>query len=268
MELKDDCTLGQRFENLINIMAELRGRNGCPWDKEQTHDTLRQYLLEESYEVLESIDRKNWTELREELGDLLLQIVFHAQIAAEGRKFDISEVVDSITEKLIRRHPHVFGEVKIHTAEEQTIHWEKLKKREGKDSVLDGVPIALSALLRALRIQQKAASVGFDWPAEEPVWDKIQEEVEELKIASQEKKHNWVEEEFGDLIFSLVNVSRFIGINPEDALRKTTEKFIDRFKKVEREFAEQGKDLNKASLEEMDAVWEKIKSDEVKFKDK
>lgn len=268
MKFKNNSTLGQKFENLIHIMAELRGKNGCPWDKEQTHESLRQYLLEESYEVLESIDRKNWTELKEELGDLLLQIVFHAQIASEEREFDISEVIDSITEKLIRRHPHVFGEVKIHSAEEQTIHWEKLKKREGKNSVLDGVPNALSALLRAQRIQQKAAAVGFDWAAAEPVWDKIQEEIEELKIASKENNINRVEEEFGDLIFSLVNVSRFIGINPEDALRKTTEKFIDRFKKVEREFEEEGKDLNEASLKEMDAVWEKIKSEEVKFKDK
>lgn len=266
MNFENDSASGQKFENLINIMAELRGKKGCPWDKEQTHETLRQYLLEESYEVLESIDRESWTELKEELGDLLLQIVFHAQIASEDREFDISQVIDSITEKLIRRHPHVFGDVKIQSAEEQTVHWEKLKKREGKTSVLDGVPVALSALLRAQRIQQKAASVGFDWPAKEPVWDKIQEEIEELKIASKENSKNRVEEEFGDLIFSLVNVSRFIGINPEDALRKTTEKFIDRFRKIEREFEEQGRDLNEASLQEMDAIWEKIKSEEVKFR--
>jgi MazG family protein len=267
MNSEDNHPLGRKFEKLVDIMAELRGKDGCPWDKEQTHESLRQFLLEESYEVLESIDRKNWAELKEELGDLLLQIIFHGLIASEDREFDISDVIDSITEKLVRRHPHVFGEVQIHSAEEQSIHWEQLKMREGKNSVLDGVPKALSALLRAQRIQQKASSVGFDWPTEEPVWDKIQEEIEELKVASEANDKGRVEEEFGDLIFSLVNVSRFIGVNPEDALRKTTEKFIDRFNKIEKELALQGKNMNQASLEEMDVIWEKIKSEEVKVRD-
>jgi MazG family protein len=264
MSKNDLNTLGQKFENLVQIMARLRGENGCPWDLEQTHESLRQYLLEEAFEVLESIDLGNWDELKHELGDLLLQIVFHAQIAAEEGEFEISEVINSITDKLIRRHPHVFGEVEINTADEQSIHWEKLKKQEGKSSVIDGVPKALSALLRAQRIQQKASMAGFDWPTAEPVWDKIQEEIEELKTAYGEKNQKNVEEEFGDLLFSLVNVSRFIGINPEDALRKTTEKFINRFRKLEQEFEATHKELSEASLEELDAVWEKVKSEEVK----
>jgi len=264
MVMKNLSSLGQKFENFIKIMAKLRSKNGCPWDKEQTHESLRQCLLEETYEVLESIDQGNWDDLKDELGDLLLQIVFHAQIASEEGEFQFSEVIDTITDKLIRRHPHVFGTVKIKTAEEQSIHWEKLKKLEGKSSVLDGVPKSLSALLRAQRIQQKASTVGFDWPTEEPVWDKIREEIEELKTASKEKNQINMEEEFGDILFSLVNVSRFIGINPEDALRKTTEKFIERFKKIEREFEVENKELNKASLEELDAVWEKVKSKEAK----
>lgn len=264
MTEKNLTTLGQKFENLVQIMAKLRGENGCPWDIEQTHETLRQYLLEEAFEVLESIDLGNWDELKDELGDLLLQIVFHAQIAAEEGEFEISEVINSITDKLIRRHPHVFGKVEIKTADEQSIHWERLKKNEGKSSVLAGVPKALSALLRAQRIQQKAATVGFDWPVADPVWDKIHEEIEELKTASKEKNKQNVEEEFGDLFFSLVNVSRFIGINPEDALRKTTEKFIDRFRKLEQEFEATNKELCEATLEELDAVWEKVKSKETK----
>jgi len=161
--------IGGKFESLVQIMTQLRDDQGCPWDKEQTHQSLTKYLLEEAYEVLESIDENNDEALKEELGDLLLQVVFHAQIASEKNTFDITEVIDAITDKLVRRHPNVFGDVKINTAEEQSINWEKLKKQEGKESTLDGVPKALSALLRAQRLQQKASTAGFDWPVEEPV---------------------------------------------------------------------------------------------------
>lgn len=256
--------IGEKFEKLVHIMTELRSDNGCPWDKEQTHVTLTQYLLEEAYEVLESIDENNDTALKEELGDLLLQVVFHAQIASEKNTFDIAKVIDAITDKLVRRHPNVFGDVKIKTAEERSINWEKLKKQEGKESILDGVPKALSALLRAKRLQQKASTVGFDWPVEEPVWQKILEEIDELKIAHQKESKERVEEEFGDLLFSLVNISRFLKINPEDALRKTSEKFITRFKNMEREFTLKGEEISEATLEELDVAWEKQKENEKK----
>ncbi len=256
--------IGEKFENLVHIMAELRSDNGCPWDKEQTHVTLTQYLLEEAYEVLESIDENNDEALKEELGDLLLQVVFHAQIASEKNTFDIAKVIDAITDKLVRRHPNVFGDVKIQTAKEQSINWEKLKKQEGKEFILDGVPKALSALLRAKRLQQKASTVGFDWPVEEPVWQKILEEIDELKIAHQKESKERVEEEFGDLLFSLVNISRFLKINPEDALRKTSEKFITRFKNIEREFTLKGEEISEATLEELDVAWEKQKENEKK----
>jgi len=256
--------IGGKFESLVQIMTQLRDEQGCPWDKEQTHQSLTKYLLEEAYEVLESIDENNDEALKEELGDLLLQVVFHAQIASEKNTFDIAKVIDTITDKLVRRHPNVFGDVKINTAEEQSINWEKLKKQEGKESILDGVPKALSALLRAQRLQQKASTTGFDWPVEEPVWQKVLEEIEELKYAHQKESKERVEEEFGDLLFSLVNISRFLKINPEDALRKTSEKFIKRFKGIEREFKLKGEEISEATLEELDAVWEKQKDDEKK----
>ncbi len=259
MPREENTEIAEKFQNLVRIMARLRGENGCPWDKEQSHQSLRQYLLEEAHEVLEAIDEQNDPALKEELGDLLLQVIFHAQIAAENDRFDIAGVIDAISEKLIRRHPNVFGDVKINSAKEQIINWENVKKQEGKNSALDGVPKALSALLRAYRIQQKAAAVGFDWPAVEPVWDKIREEIDELRQVLETGNPDQLEEEFGDLLFSLVNVSRFIGVNPEDAMRRAIEKFIARFNELEKEFNRENKELSKASLEEMDAVWEKIK---------
>ncbi|MFQ5602534.1 MAG: nucleoside triphosphate pyrophosphohydrolase [bacterium] len=252
--------IGKKFHNLVEIMAKLRGEHGCPWDKEQTHESLRQYLLEEAYEVLEAIDDGSAPALQEELGDLLLQIVFHAQIAAENEDFDIASVLETISDKLIRRHPNVFGDLEIHSAHEQSINWEKLKKQEGKKSVIDGVPAALSALLKAWRIQQKASTVGFDWPDHRPVWDKIQEELQEFQKAFQSEKPENIEEEFGDLLFSLVNLSRFLNVNPEDALRKTTDKFIRRFKSIELQFQTENREMHEASLEELDERWEQIKS--------
>ncbi|MFQ5709034.1 MAG: nucleoside triphosphate pyrophosphohydrolase [bacterium] len=254
--------LGEKFEELARIMARLRSPEGCPWDNEQTHQSLRQYLLEETYEVLESIDSENWPALKDELGDLLLQIVYHAQIASEEGHFAAEDVVQSITEKLIRRHPNVFGDVQINSAEEQSVNWERLKMQEGKSSVLEGVPKALSALLRAQRIQQKASTVGFDWPNQEPVWEKVHEEIKELRAACDENNQRDIEEEFGDLLFSLVNLSRFLRVNPEDALRKTTEKFIDRFKQVEQAFESASRKMSEATLGELDLVWEKVKNAE------
>ncbi|MBN1783261.1 nucleoside triphosphate pyrophosphohydrolase [bacterium] len=253
--------LGSTFETLVNIMAALRREDGCPWDREQTHETLKPYLLEEAYEVLESIDNRDPGALKEELGDLMLQSVFHAQIASESSHFTMQDVLETITEKLIRRHPHVFGDTVIHTAEEQKIHWEKLKKNEGKKSVVDGVPVHAPALLRAYRVQQKAATVGFDWDHIGQVWKKVEEEIQELHDEIEQKNPEAVNEEFGDLLFALVNVSRFIHVHPEDALRRATDKFIQRFQKVESRFREKGRDLRTATLEEMDKVWNEIKKE-------
>lgn len=253
---------GAKFQELLAIMARLRAENGCPWDREQTHKSLRQYLLEETFEVLETLDEENYSELPGELGDLLLQIIFHAQIGSENHAFTIEDVIENISEKLIRRHPNVFGDLDIKNAEEQSVNWERIKKTEGKTSVIDGVPKALSALLRATRIQQKASTVGFDWPEPAPVWDKVAEELAELKEVCQEQNQDRIEEEFGDLLFALVNLSRFLRVNAEDALRRTTEKFISRFRNVEDEFKKQNKSMHEATLAELDAVWEAVKARE------
>jgi tetrapyrrole methylase family protein/MazG family protein len=249
------------FQQLVQIMEKLRSSGGCPWDQQQTHESLKPYLLEEAYEVLDALDKNVDEGLKEELGDLMLQIVFHAQIAAEEKRFTITEVLNTINDKLVRRHPHVFGQTEIKTAEEQRIHWEKLKKKEGKKSVLDGVPKISPALLKAYRIQQKASTVGFDWGEIEPVWEKVNEEIEELKEVIGTKEKEKITEEFGDLLFALVNLSRFIKVNPEDALRQAVEKFMNRFQKIEKTMATQGKDLRDATLEELDAVWNRIKQE-------
>ena len=254
-------TTGDRFEKLVNIMRELRGENGCPWDREQTHKSLRQYLLEEAFEVLECLDEDNLDDLPAELGDLLLQIVFHAQIGHENNTFTIDDVLDNIIRKLIDRHPHVFGEEYVETAEEQSKLWERIKRKEGKESILGGVPKALSALLRAYRLQQKAAAVGFDWPDIAPVWDKVREEMQELQEAVKSGDQREIAKEYGDLLFAMVNLGRFLNVNPEDALRQTIEKFIYRFQKIEKHYRQQGRDLREVPLEEMDEIWEAAKQD-------
>jgi tetrapyrrole methylase family protein/MazG family protein len=256
-------TIGTQFIRLVDIMALLRSEKGCPWDREQTHKSLCQHLLEEAYEVIESIDNEQAGNLADELGDLLLQVIFHAQIAAEENRFHIGDVIQAITEKLVRRHPHVFGEVEIKTAEEQTVHWEMSKlSKEGKNSAIDGVPRNLPALLRAYRMQSKAAAVGFDWPDIGPVWEKVEEELEELRGAYGSGVGDKIENELGDLLFSVVNLSRFLKENPEDALRKAITKFEVRFKKVETELAAKNKSLADVSLEEMDAIWDEVKQRE------
>ncbi|MBN1894174.1 nucleoside triphosphate pyrophosphohydrolase [bacterium] len=243
-------------------MSRLRGPDGCPWDKEQTHDSLKPYLLEEAYEVLEAVDRRDFDGLREELGDMLLQSVFHAQLASEAGLFNIQDVLKTLNEKLVRRHPHVFGEAVITGSDEQVRHWEKIKKSEGKKSALDGVPVTAPSLLRAHRTQQKAAAVGFDWPEASPVWDKIREELDELKEAVSAGKQDAVEEELGDLLFAVVNLSRFLHVHPEDALRRSVDKFRRRFRAVEAEMESAGRDMRKTPLAELDAVWDRIKREE------
>lgn len=249
------------LDELIKIMAALRGENGCPWDKEQTRESLKPFIVEEAYEVLEAIDEKKPEAIREELGDLLFQIVFQCQIAKELGEFDMPDVIKKIAEKMIARHPHVFGDAEYKTSEEVLVHWEAQKKREGKqrESVLDGVPKTLPSLLRAHRIQDRASRVGFDWDKVEDVLLKLEEELEEFRLALKAKRQEEIEDELGDIFFVLVNISRFVGINPEDALRKTISKFISRFRYIEMAASEQGKNLSDMTLAEMDALWDEAK---------
>ncbi len=249
---------GEKFKNLMDIMHLLRKE--CPWDREQTHDSIKAATLEEAYEVVEAIDEKNFTELKSELGDLLLHIVFHSVMAEEKARFNINDVIDSISEKLIRRHPHIFGDVKVNGSEDIERNWEKIKLEEGRESVLEGVPKHLPQIQRAYRLQQKASKVGFDWENKEDVWEKVQEEIQELKEIENEKNKERIEEEVGDLFFALVNYSRFLKVNPEDALRRTNEKFIKRFSYVEGKLKEKGKTPADSNLKEMDKFWEESKS--------
>ena len=252
------------FNRLTDIMEQLRGPNGCPWDKEQTSETLKPYLIEEAYEVIDAIDSKDDANLAEELGDVLLQVVFHAQIASEENRFTIEDVAKSIADKLVRRHPHVFGDAQAETPDEVIKNWEAIKSEEkeaetGKEaeSVLSGVPRHLPALLRAQQIQKKAARVGFDWEKTEEVMQKVEEEIQELKNTKTQQEKV---EEFGDLLFSLVNLARFLKIDPEDALTKTIGKFQTRFAHIEAELAQKGQTPQNATLEEMDALWEQAKT--------
>jgi tetrapyrrole methylase family protein/MazG family protein len=254
-----------RFGELVQIMARLRGENGCPWDREQTHASIKPYLLEETYEVLESIDENDPAKLEEELGDLALQVVFHAQMADEAGLFTIADVLRGINEKLRRRHPHIFGDVKADTAQEVLFNWEQIKKLErekaqGRASLLDGVPRELPALLRAHRLQEKASRVGFDWNEARQVFQKVEEELAELRAAMESEQPDRMEAELGDLLFSLVNLGRFIAVNPEDALRKTIARFIARFQYIEEELARRGTAPGQVTLDEMDALWAEAKA--------
>jgi tetrapyrrole methylase family protein/MazG family protein len=252
------------FQELLNIMEKLRGEKGCPWDKEQTKESLRPFILEEAYELLEAIDEGDPEKIKEELGDLLFQIVFQCQVAREGKEFEMSDVIEKIGKKMIERHPHVFGNANYKTKDEVLIHWEEQKRREGKlrASILEGVPETLPSLLRAHRLQDKAARVGFDWIKVADVLNKLDEEMKEFKRALEGKRQEEIAEELGDIFFMLVNVSRFVGINPEDALRKTIAKFISRFRFIEMKAADQGRKLSDMTLDEMDKLWEEAKERE------
>ncbi len=246
------------FDKLWQVMKRLRKE--CPWDKEQTHDSIKAATLEEAYETVEAIDEKDYEALKGELGDLLLHIVFHSAIAEEANEFTLNEVIDGITQKLIRRHPHIFGDVKVKDSKEIEKNWEAIKlKEKGRKSVLDGVPKSLSALLRAYRIQEKVSKVGFDWKNKADVWEKVEEELREFKEAEKNGDAERTEEELGDLLFALVNYSRFLKINPENALRKANEKFIKRFEYVEKRLREEGLDITETDLATMDKFWEEGK---------
>jgi XTP/dITP diphosphohydrolase len=247
----------QAFERLLNIMDELREQ--CPWDKKQTIQSLRHLTIEETYELADAIIKGEIQEVKKELGDILLHVVFYARIASETNDFDISDVINFLCEKLISRHPHIYGDVKAETEEQVKENWEKLKLKEGNKSVLGGVPVSLPALIKASRIQDKAKAVGFDWENKEQVWFKVEEEITELNEAIEINNREKIEEEFGDLIFAMVNYARFIGINPEDALEKTNIKFIKRFQYIEDQAKQSGKKLEDMTLKEMDAYWNEAK---------
>ncbi len=248
----------QAFERLLTIMDELRA--GCPWDKKQTLETLRHLTIEETYELSDAILKKDMEEIKKELGDLMLHMVFYAKIASETNQFDIADVLNSICDKLIHRHPHIYGDVTVKDEEEVKQNWEQLKLKEGKKSVLEGVPVSLPALVKASRIQEKARGVGFDWDEPAQVWDKVNEELQEFKAeVDSGAAHEKVEGEFGDLLFSLINYARFININPEDALERTNLKFIKRFQYLETESAKDGKQIKDMTLPEMDEYWNKAK---------
>ena len=245
------------FDRLVAIMDDLRAK--CPWDKKQTIQSLRQQTLEETYELADSITENDWSAIKEELGDLLLHIVFYAKIASEENRFTIADVINGICEKLIARHPHIYGDVEVENEEDVKRNWENLKLKEGKKSVLSGVPKTLPALVKAMRLQEKAKQVGFEWEHKGQVWEKIEEEAHELQEAIQMNNQQKVEEEFGDLLFSMVNFARFLNVDAENALDLTNKKFIHRFTKMEEQALSKGKNLNKMSLEEMDAIWNEIK---------
>ncbi len=246
----------QAFERLLTIMDELREQ--CPWDKKQTIQTLRHLTIEETYELADAILDENMGDIKEEIGDIMLHMVFYSKIASETNEFDIADALNSVCDKLVERHPHIYGNVQAETEEEVKRNWEKIKLKSGKKSVLEGVPRSLPALVKASRIQEKARGIGFDWDNKDQVWEKVQEEIQELKVEI-ETNSNKIEDEFGDVLFSLINYARFIGVNPESALEKTNKKFIKRFQYLESESKKDGKELSEMNLKEMDEYWERAK---------
>ena len=252
--------VGKKFEELVEIVEKLRAPDGCPWDREQTNQSLLPYFIEEVYELIESVDEENWDTVKEELGDLLLHMVFQASIGEDEGKFKLADSLTNVNEKLVRRHPHVFGNAKADAAFHAKQNWEAQKHKEkGRKSRLDGVPKNLPALVRAQRLQQKASYAGFDWDEVEQVWDKVHEEIQELKDAQSNEAKDHIAEEIGDVLFAVVNLARYLDIPAEDALRKTNQKFTSRFSKVEEGIKAQGKELEDVTLEEMDAIWEMAK---------
>jgi XTP/dITP diphosphohydrolase len=247
----------EAFGRLLDIMDELRA--GCPWDQKQTMESLSYLTIEETYELTDAIREGDLEEVRKELGDIMLHMVFYAKIASESQTFDVADVLNGICEKLIQRHPHIYGDVKVADEEEVKANWEAIKLKEGKKSVLEGVPKSLPALVKAIRIQEKARGVGFDWDKPEQVWEKVVEEMREFHQASQDGNSAEIESEFGDVLFSLINYARFVGIHPETALERTNSKFIKRFQHLEQEAAKAGKKLKDMTLAEMDVHWNAAK---------
>lgn len=250
--------LSTSFLRLVKIMDELREQ--CPWDKKQTIQTLRSMTIEETYELTDAIIEEDWDGMKEELGDIMLHLLFYSRIAKEQNKFTLDEVLTAISEKLIRRHPHIYGDVKVNNEEDVKKNWENIKIQEGKKSVLSGVPQSLPAVVKATRIQEKAKQVGFEWENKEDVFKKIEEEMNELSEVVGTKEQDKIEEEFGDVMFSLINYARFLQVDAETALERTNKKFIRRFKQMEQMAWEKNKHLNEMSLTEMDAIWNEIKN--------
>jgi len=251
--------IAEDFLRLVNIMDELREK--CPWDRKQTIQTLRSMTIEETYELGDAIIEEDWQNIKEELGDILLHIVFYAKIAHEKSQFTLSDVINTICDKLIVRHPHIYGDVKVNNEEDVKKNWEAIKIREGKKSVMDGVPATLPAIVKATRIQEKAKQVGFEWHDKEDVWKKVEEEMKELYDEVKNRNREAIEMEFGDVLFSLVNYARFLQIDAETALEKVNKKFLNRFKRMEVAANAEGKQLAEMSLDEMDAIWNKIKKE-------
>lgn len=242
---------------LVKIMDELREQ--CPWDRKQTIATLRQLTIEETYELADAITDNDWKGIKEELGDLLLHIVFYAKIGREQGRFGLEEIIQAICDKLVARHPHIYGDVKVKDEEEVKRNWEKLKLREGKGSVLGGVPLSLPAMVKAMRLQEKAKQTGFEWENKEQVWEKVEEEIAEMKTAIESGSADKTEEEFGDVLFSLINYARFLQVDAENALERTNKKFIHRFTRMEEQALQSGRDLRNMTLGEMDEIWNSIK---------
>jgi len=256
--------LSDSFLKLVSIMDDLREK--CPWDKKQTIQSLRQLTIEETYELADAITEEDWKGIKEELGDLLLHILFYAKIGSEQKKFELEEVIKGVSEKLIFRHPHIYGDpanegqlVKVNDEEDVKRNWEKLKLKEGKKSILSGVPKSLPATVKAMRLQEKAKQVGFEWETKDQVWEKVEEEIKELKEVIDTGQQTKVEEEFGDVIFSMINYARFLQVDAENALELTNKKFIHRFTQMEQLALKEGKDLTTMSLEEMDGIWNNVK---------
>ena len=245
------------FKELVDIIYKLRLE--CPWDREQSNDSIKSATIEEAYEVVEAIENNDFNELKIELGDLLLHVIFHSVIAEGEKKFNLDDVINSIKTKLIRRHPHVFGEVRVQDAEEVKKNWEAIKLDEGRKSVLEGVPENLPSLQKAFRLQEKASKVGFDWNNKDDVWKKVIEEIEEMHKSEKEESKKELENEIGDVFFAMVNYSRFLGLNPEYALRRSIKKFIKRFNYIEEKVSESGRKISESNLEEMDKFWNESK---------
>lgn len=246
------------FQRLLTIMDDLREK--CPWDRKQTMQSLRHLTIEEVYELADAILENQRSEIKKELGDILLHIVFYARIASETNEFDITSVIHSLCDKLVHRHPHIYGDVTVADEAEVSRNWEKLKLKEGKTSVLEGVPVSLPALVKSIRVQEKARAAGFDWEVKEQVWEKVKEELEEFKREEDAGDQQKMEQEFGDVMFALVNYARFRNINPEEALEKTNKKFIRRFRYMEDRVNEDGKKLSEMDLPEMDKYWDEAKA--------